>query len=157
MTWTKLGDEFTDECWRLSDAAFRLHTEGLCWSNRKHLDGCLVKDDMSRWAHCLKAAEELVDLGFWEDHSDHYQIYAHQGWQRTAEQWLSGKELPSHHARTLADFIERFDGPAVARELRAYAAERDKRVKRGRPPHKARGERLGHKKPWRGRESELFY
>ena len=88
MTWTKLGDEFTDECWRLSDAAFRLHTEGLCWSNRKHLDGCLVKDDMSRWAHCLKAAEELVDLGFWEDHSDHYQIYAHQGWQRTAEQWL---------------------------------------------------------------------
>ena len=63
--------------------------------------------------------------------------------ERTAEQWLSGKELPSHHARTLADFIERFDGPAVARELRAYAAERDKRVKRGRPPHKARGERLG--------------
>ena len=75
----------------------------------------------------------------------------------TAEQRLCGQTLPSHQARTLADYVERFDGPAVARELRAYAAERDKRVKRGRPPHKARGERLGHKKPWRGRESELFY
>ena len=29
VTWTKLGDEFGDECWTLSDKAFRLHTEGL--------------------------------------------------------------------------------------------------------------------------------
>ena len=88
MTWTKLGDEFAEQCWRLSDAAFRLHTEGLCWSNQKHLDGHLTKDGMGRWAHCPSAAAELVMLGFWEDHGDHYKIYAHQGWQRTAEQWL---------------------------------------------------------------------
>ena len=25
MTWTKTGDEFADECWTLSDAAYRLH------------------------------------------------------------------------------------------------------------------------------------
>jgi len=62
----------------------------------------------------------------------------------TANDWLRQKKpVPSRHARTLADFIERFDGPAVARELRAYADERDKRVRPGRPPHKARGERLG--------------
>jgi hypothetical protein len=29
MTWTKTGDEFADECWTLSDAAYRLHHEGL--------------------------------------------------------------------------------------------------------------------------------
>jgi hypothetical protein len=50
----------------------------------------------------------------------------------TAEGWLRRtKPLPSRHARVLADYVERFDGPAVARELRAYADERDKRI---RPP-----------------------
>lgn len=88
MTWTKTGDEYADECWRLSDAAYRLHHEGLTWSNRRHLDGRLAKDEMSRWARRPEAAKELVSLGFWHDCGDHYQIYAHQGWQRTAEQWM---------------------------------------------------------------------
>jgi hypothetical protein len=61
---------------------------------------------------------------------------------RTVEGWIRGRSLSSRHARTLADYIEDFDGPGVARELRAYADERDKRVRPGRPPHKARGERL---------------
>ena len=34
MTWTKLSDDFGDDCWELSDAAYRLHVEGLLWSNR---------------------------------------------------------------------------------------------------------------------------
>jgi hypothetical protein len=99
MTWTKLGDEFTDECWRLTDEAFRLHVEGLVWSNAKHLDGRLAKDEMSRWAHHPDAAEELVSLGFWEDGGDHYQIYAHQGWQRTAESWLHQSSVNSANGR----------------------------------------------------------
>ena len=60
MTWTKLGDEFGDECWTLTDQAFRLHTEGLCWSNRMTTDGQLAKEDMRRWARHPEAAEELV-------------------------------------------------------------------------------------------------
>lgn len=61
--------------------------------------------------------------------------------EATAHHWLMSKEdiLPAKHARTLADYVERFDGPAVARELRKYADERDKRVKRvkviGRSPN----------------------
>jgi hypothetical protein len=31
MTWTKLSDDFSDDCWELSDAAVRLHMEGLVW------------------------------------------------------------------------------------------------------------------------------
>ncbi len=85
MTWTKLGDEFTDECWTLTDAAFRLHAEGLCWSNRMLTDGQLAKDDMRRWAHQPEAAEELVDRGYWEDHGEHYQIVHHIGYQPLAE------------------------------------------------------------------------
>jgi hypothetical protein len=86
MTWTKLGDEFADECWTLTDAAFRLHVDGLVWNNRKHVDGQLAKDDMQRWTRCPDAAEELVAIGWWEDHGEHYQIIHHIGYQRTREQ-----------------------------------------------------------------------
>lgn len=86
MTWTKLGDEFADECWTLSDAAFRLHTEGLLWSNRKATDGQLAKDDMRRWARHPEAAEELVSVGWWEDHGQHYQVIHHMGYQRTKDE-----------------------------------------------------------------------
>lgn len=86
MTWTKLGDEFGDECWTLTDTAFRMHVEGLCWSNRMLTDGQLAKDEMRRWAHNSEAAEELVSVGWWEDHGTHYQIIHHVGYQRTREQ-----------------------------------------------------------------------
>jgi len=85
MTWTKLGDEFGDECWTLSDNAFRLHCYGLMWSNRMLTDGILHKDDMPRWAKSLDAADELVACGFWENHGEHYQIIHHIGYQPTAE------------------------------------------------------------------------
>jgi hypothetical protein len=93
MTWTRTGDEFADECWTLSDAAYRLHHEGLTWSNRKSCDGKLAKDDMVRWAKRLDAAEELVAIGWWKDHGDHYQIVHHIGYQRTAEQIAHQSEV----------------------------------------------------------------
>jgi hypothetical protein len=86
MTWTKLGDEFADECWTLSDRAFRLHAEGLLWSNRMLTDGQLAKEDMRRWAHHPEAAEELVDVGWWQDRGAHYAIIHHIGYQRTKAQ-----------------------------------------------------------------------
>jgi hypothetical protein len=86
MTWTKLGDEFADECWTLSDPAVRLHVEGLIWSNRKLTDGQLAKDDMQRWARHPDAAEELVSIGWWKDRGGHYEIVHHLGYQRTREQ-----------------------------------------------------------------------
>jgi hypothetical protein len=49
--------------------------------------------------------------------------------ESTAKHWLrSHRDLPAHHARTLADYVEGFDGPAVARMLREYADARDKRL-----------------------------
>src|ERR1700722_16304557 len=74
MTWTKLSDDFSDDCWELSDAAVRLHMEGLVWSNRKLLDCRLVKDEMVRWAKRPGAAEELVAAGWWRDDDTVYLI-----------------------------------------------------------------------------------
>jgi len=84
VTWTKLGDEFPDECWELSDAAYRLHTEGLCWSNLKGTDGRLLKSEMRRWAKRPEAAAELVNVGWWEDHGEAFQLVHHLAAQRTA-------------------------------------------------------------------------
>jgi hypothetical protein len=85
MTWTKLSDDFSDDCWELSDAAVRLHTEGLVWSNRKLLDLRLTKEDMVRWAKRPAAAEELVNAGWWRDNGDHYLIVHHGAYQRTRD------------------------------------------------------------------------
>ncbi|MBX7452295.1 hypothetical protein GR927_30285 [Mycolicibacterium sp. 3033] len=85
MTWTKLSDDFSDDCWQLSDAAFRLHVEGLIWSNRKLLDLVLSKDEVQRWAKNPDVAEELVNRGWWEDRGDHYFIVHHGGYQRAAQ------------------------------------------------------------------------
>jgi hypothetical protein len=93
MTWTKLGDEYGDQCWKLSDAAMRLHTEALVWSNRRHIDGRLDKDEMRQWAKRPEAATELVAYGWWSDEGDHYLIVYHLGWQRTAEEWLKQSEV----------------------------------------------------------------
>jgi hypothetical protein len=99
MTWTKTGDEFADECWSLSDAAYRLHHEGLTWSNRKSLDGQLAKDDLRRWAKCPEAAAELVDIGWWEDAGQHYQIIHHIGYQPTREEVASRSIANTENAR----------------------------------------------------------
>jgi hypothetical protein len=97
MTWTKLSDDYSDDCWTLSDAAFRLHTEGLIWSNRKLLNLRLAKDEIRRWATCsngdiMVTLNELVDCGWWVDDGDAYVIVHHGAYQRTSEQVLKQQE-----------------------------------------------------------------
>lgn len=82
MTWTKLSDDFSDDCWQLSDAAWRLHVEGLIWSNRKLLDLVLPKGEVQRWAKNPDAATELVDCGWWKDEGGNYRIVHHGRYQR---------------------------------------------------------------------------
>lgn len=85
MTWTKLSDDFSDDCWLLSDAAWRLHVEGLLWSNRKLLDLVLSKGEMRLWAKHPEAATELVETGWWVDNGDSYTIVHHGRYQRARE------------------------------------------------------------------------
>lgn len=89
MTWTKLSDDYSDDCWELSDAAYRLHTEGLVWSNRKLLDCRLPKDDVRRWAKRPEAVDELVACGWWSVDGDAYVIVHHAVYQRTREAVLA--------------------------------------------------------------------
>ncbi len=92
MTWTRLSDDYPDDCWRLTDAACRLHTDGLVWSNRKLLDLRIPKDDLPRVSKRAEAVPELLDAGFWTDDGDCYVIRHHGLYQRTREQVIARQE-----------------------------------------------------------------
>ena len=85
MTWTKLGDEFADAAWLLSDAAYRTHTEALQWSNRLGLDLVIPKRHLHRFAfseHAEAGAAELCAEGWWKDDGDYWDISPHfADWQ----------------------------------------------------------------------------
>ena len=99
VTWSKLSDDFPDDCWTLSDAAFRLHVEGLCWSNRKLLDCRIPKDDLRRFAKTPGAVAELLAVGWWSDDGDAYVIRHHADYQRTREQVVAQQEANRRNGR----------------------------------------------------------
>lgn len=86
MSWTKLGDEFSDEAQDLSSDAFRTHVEALLWSNRRLLDLVIPKRDLKRFAESPDpgaAAEELVAAGWWQDAVDSWYVGVHFAeWQQ---------------------------------------------------------------------------
>jgi hypothetical protein len=90
MTWTKIGDEYSAQSWVLSDAAYRLQTDALIWSNTKYTDGRLDKGEMYLWAKTQDpdVIAELLARHSWEDRGDHYQIILFMAWQKTSEEWL---------------------------------------------------------------------
>jgi hypothetical protein len=166
MTWTKLGDEFADECWTLTDKAFRLHTEGLLWSNRMLTDGQLAKDDMKRWAHHPEAAEELVSIGWWEDGGQHYQIVHHLGYQRTREQ-VAKQSLANRanrakgKARPVRPKDDSFDessdervSTAVVRETESVSVSRGKPQVNNKPSDDSSDERDRTGQAWRSTRDE---
>jgi hypothetical protein len=94
MTWTRTSDDFPDDCWTLSDAAYRLHHEGLSWSNRKLLDCVIPLDDVRRFARCPDAVDELLARGFWRvsEDGDAYVIVHHARYQRTRDAVLNQQQ-----------------------------------------------------------------
>lgn len=94
MTWTKLGAEWPDEARDLSDAAYRLHVDALCYCNRRGYDLILPKQDLHRFAEASEprqAAQELVTRDWWEERDDAWDIGVRfSAWQRTREQ-VEGK------------------------------------------------------------------
>lgn len=103
MTWTKLGDEFSDAAAGLSDAAFRLHVEALGWSNRRLLDLVVPKRDVRRFAETpdpAAAAAELVAASWWVDRGDAWHIgLRFPEWQRDRVQVEHQRERKARDQR----------------------------------------------------------
>lgn len=91
MTWSKLSDDYIDDCWELTDAAFRLHAEGLVWSNKKLLDCRIPKDHLRRFAKNPDAVQELLAVGYWSDGPGYYEILHHAIYQRTRDEVIAAQ------------------------------------------------------------------
>jgi hypothetical protein len=77
MTFTTLGDEFSDEARDLTDAEYRTHVDALCWSNRRLLDLLIPKRDVRRFAETADpdaAISGLVAKGWWEDRGEAWYV-----------------------------------------------------------------------------------
>lgn len=99
MTWGKFSDDYADDCWQLSDAAFRLHTEGLLWNARKLLDCRIPKDDVRRFAKNPDAVDELLAVGWWTNDVDAYYIRHHASYQPTRESVLARQAVNAANGR----------------------------------------------------------
>lgn len=131
MTWTKLSDDYADECWTLSNEAFRLYAEALVWSNRKLLDGRIPFDDLPRLSKCASAAPELTACGWWsrDDEAEVFILRYHLCYQRTREQVMKQQEANKANGarggRRRGPGRERLDTQSVSESVSESLGERD--------------------------------
>lgn len=102
MTWTKLSDDFADDCANLSDAAFRTHVEALIWTMRRETGGYLTIRDVRRCAespHAEMAVTELVNVGWWTVEAQGYLIRHHMEHQPEPDLIAKRRELTADRVR----------------------------------------------------------
>ena len=108
MTWLKIGQEYSIElaAYKLSDAAYRTHTEGLNYALDRETDGLLLAGDIRRFAESKKrwhAVQELVDHGLWARESDDsWRIIHHMEHQPPAEKVRVGRQKAAVRSRRSA-------------------------------------------------------
>lgn len=94
MTWAKLDDAFPEhpKIDRLSDGAFRLHVQGICWSCKLLTDGFIPEDRVARLTPRYKASQlkELLVVhpphkhSVWEQVDGGYRIHDFLAFQQSA-------------------------------------------------------------------------
>jgi hypothetical protein len=102
MTWTKISDDFTEQCADLSDAAFRTHVEGLIWSMKRETGGMITKRDVERLAeseHAHEAVVELVEHQFWTQLDNDYRIEHHMEHQPEPDVIAARRALDAERQR----------------------------------------------------------
>lgn len=69
----------------ISDAAFRLYVEAICWCSRQESDGHIPASFIRRLGKA-KAVQELVDVGLLDDAVGGYAVHDYLDFQRSAEE-----------------------------------------------------------------------
>lgn len=102
MTWTKLSDDFSDQCHALSDAAFRTHVEALVWIMRRETGGYIDAREVKRFAespHAEAAVDELVSVGWWSFERQGYRVHHHMEHQPEPDVIAKRREDTAHRVR----------------------------------------------------------
>lgn len=152
MTWTKIDENFPEDCARvqLSDAAVRTHLEALVWSMRRENGGRLRARDLDRLAdteHPEAAADELVSVGFWTQLPDGWQVEHQMGHQLEPEVIAARRAMNAErqrkYRRNAAGLPE--DDPDPTTETQAPVT-RDVTRDETRDPEQSRTEQSGSEK-----------
>lgn len=90
MGWVRLDDNFADhpKVIALSDSAFRIYINALCYSNRQLTDGFIPSPVYSIWASKEpneEPADALIDADLWEVVEGGYLIRSYEEYQPTRE------------------------------------------------------------------------
>lgn len=90
MPWANFDDAFTEhpKIDALTDAAFRLHVAGICYSNRHLTDGYIDANRIARLVPRYKrsALQELMHGGLWLPADGGYRIHDYLDWNRSKQQ-----------------------------------------------------------------------
>lgn len=99
MTWVQIDDGMPEhpKILRLSDRAFRLQVEGLCYSNRNLTDGFVPSQVAHRSGR--KSALELVAAGCWDEADGGYQIHDFDEYQPSRAEVLKRREQTAGRVR----------------------------------------------------------
>jgi hypothetical protein len=97
MPWVRLDDQFPihRKVGALSDPAFRLHVEALCWCARHLTDGVVSRDDLSTVSRIRGAeryAAELVRRGCWSETDEGWVIHDYLEYQQSRSKVLQTRE-----------------------------------------------------------------
>lgn len=97
MTWVRLDDQFPihRKVGALSDPAFRLHVEAICWCARHLTDGVVSRDDLSTVSRIRGAeryAAELVRRGCWSETAEGWLIHDYLEYQQSRSKVLHTRE-----------------------------------------------------------------
>ena len=80
MIWPSFGEEFSEECAKLPDAAWRLHVEAILWIYRTEQTGLRVPRHVALrlgGRNYTRSAGRLVTEGFWKPNGDGWEVIHH--------------------------------------------------------------------------------
>jgi hypothetical protein len=87
MTWVKVDDRMPDhpKVAGLSDRAFRVHVEALCFCSGFLTDGAVSAKVAQQRHWSAKHTDELVEAGLWETTGDGWLIHDYLTYQRSRQ------------------------------------------------------------------------
>lgn len=104
MTWVRFEDRFP---WHrkvrpLSDAAFRLHVSGICWSTEHLTDGFVPAEDLGIVSDVrtpTRYLQELVFRGLWLEVEGGWEINDYLAYNQSAQQVRASREAAAERQR----------------------------------------------------------
>ena len=102
MTWVKIDDSFPDhpKVIGLSDKAFRVHIEGLCYCGRFLTDGFIPTTVATKFVSSdLAIIDELCEAGLWIDLPNGYEIHDYLEHQSSKSDVTEKKETAKEKAK----------------------------------------------------------